>query len=61
MKEYGGMTVNERLLAAGLVEDFDRAVRAGDLQSLKKILRDVQLSDENIAAILKRVLRTEAT
>jgi Immunity protein 27 len=53
---YGAMTVNERLVAAGLLDDFDRAVGAGDVRSLKAILRDVQLGDENIAAILKRVL-----
>lgn len=60
-EELGAMTVNERLLAAGLVNDFDRAVRAGDVQRLKKLLHDVQLSDENIAAILKQVLRSGAT
>ena len=57
----GAMTVNERLFAAGLMDDFDRAAKAGDVRSLRTILREVQLSDENIAAILKRVLPGRTT
>jgi len=60
-ENYGAMTVNERLVAAGLMDAFDGAVRAADVQSLKAILRDVQLSDENIAAILKQLLPGKAT
>jgi hypothetical protein len=50
------MTVNERLFAAGLLDEFDRAVRAGDVATLEGILRRVQLSDENVAAVIKKVL-----
>jgi hypothetical protein len=55
-KDYGAMTVNERLFAAGLLDEFDRAVRAGDVAALERILRKVQLSDENVAAVIKKVL-----
>jgi hypothetical protein len=50
------MTVNERLFAAGRLNDFDQVVRAGDGAALRRILREVRLSDENVDAILKRVL-----
>jgi hypothetical protein len=53
---YDAMTVNERLVGAGLMGQFDQAVRAGDVESLKRILGEVELSDENIAAIVERVL-----
>lgn len=54
--DYSAMTVNERLFAAGLLDEFDRAVRAGDVAALEGILRRVQLSDENVAAVIKQVL-----
>jgi hypothetical protein len=50
------MTVNERLLVAGLLNDFDRAVRAGDVHILRKIIPDVKLSDESVDVILRQVL-----
>jgi hypothetical protein len=59
--QYDAMTVNERLFVAGLVDEFDRAVRARDEQSLKRILRDVEVSDDNIDAILKQVLPGRGT
>ena len=59
--DYRAMTVNERLFVAGLMDDFDRAVKGADVERLKAILRDVKLSDENIAAILKRVLPGKTT
>ncbi len=53
---YDAMTVNERLFAAGLIDDFDRAVRATDVDRLRMILRSVGLSDDNADAILRQVL-----
>lgn len=58
---YDAMTVNERLVVAGLMNKFDQAVGARDVESLKRVLRQVELSDENIAAIVERVLPSGAT
>lgn len=58
---YDAMTVNEHLFVAGLMDEFDEAVRAGDVESLKRVLRQVELSDENIAAIVERVLPRRGT
>ncbi len=51
-EDYKGMTVNERLYASGLLDKFDKAVSDKDIHSIKEFLRDVELSDENITAIL---------
>jgi hypothetical protein len=59
-EKYEAMTVNERLLVAGLLNDFDQAVRTADQAALRRILREVRLSDENVDAILKRVLPSGA-
>lgn len=50
------MTVNERLFVAGLLDEFDRAVRAEDVEALRRILQEVELSDDEIAGILTRVV-----
>jgi hypothetical protein len=34
-EDYGARTVNERLFAAGRMADFERAVAAGDVQSVE--------------------------
>jgi hypothetical protein len=54
------MTVNEHLFAAGLLNDFDQAVRAGDGPALRRILCEVRLSHGNVDAILKRILPSGA-
>ena len=59
--DVAATTVNERLFVAGRLQDFDRAVLAKDVRSLEAILREVELSDENIAAIVKQVLPGAAT
>jgi hypothetical protein len=59
-EKYAGMTVNERLFVAGLLNDFDQAVRAGDGAALRRILYEVRLSHETVDAILKRVLPSGA-
>ena len=40
---YSGMTVNERLIAAGLVEAFDAAARARDRSEMVSILSQVDV------------------
>lgn len=46
---YSAMTVNERLAVAGLIEDFDSAITAGDRQRAIGVLEQVDM-DENSAA-----------
>lgn len=43
------MTVNERLAAAGLMDDFDSAVRARDRARIISVLERVALSNEQAA------------
>jgi len=47
------MTVNERLWVSGLMEKFDLAVTETDINTVKSILRDVELGEANINGILK--------
>jgi hypothetical protein len=42
---YSGMTVNERLFAAGLIDRWDSAIRARDRRAALKILAEVGFSD----------------
>jgi ABC-type multidrug transport system ATPase subunit len=50
---YRGMTVNERLYFSGLMEQFDKALVEKDRARLVTILKEVELNDENINAILR--------
>lgn len=50
--KYKGMTVNERLYASGLIDDFDRAVEDKDFCKIKSILEKVELKEESISSIL---------
>jgi NAD(P)H-nitrite reductase large subunit len=40
------MTVSERLQAAGLLDQFDAAVRCGDCTAMVELLTQVQLNDQ---------------
>ncbi|MDB5129538.1 MAG: hypothetical protein JWQ85_3770 [Mucilaginibacter sp.] len=51
--KYGGMTVNERLYVSGLWEKFDKAIAQKDIDLMIAILKEVELNDSNIQAILK--------
>jgi hypothetical protein len=53
MEKYKGMTVNERLYASGLLEQFDKAVETKNIEEVIRILRIVELSDESIKPILE--------
>lgn len=50
---YGGMTVNERLVIANKMNEFDNAINNKDTLRIKEILKSVKLTDDNINAILK--------
>ena len=45
-QELGAMTVNERLVACGLIDQWDQAVRRRDRNGMIAVLRDVALSDK---------------
>jgi hypothetical protein len=42
-EDYSGMTVNERLFEAGLVDAYDAAVATGDLAQMNHVLAQVRL------------------
>jgi hypothetical protein len=50
-----GMTVNERLHAYSLAEDYDRAVAIQDIHAIKSILETVYVDDDSIARILTSI------
>lgn len=51
--QYGGMTVNERLVIANKMDEFDNAIKNKETSKVIDILRSVELNDDNIIAILK--------
>jgi hypothetical protein len=53
--QYAGMTVNERLYASGLMEEFDKAVLEKNTGTAIQILKKVELSDDSIKPILERL------
>ncbi|MDG2005293.1 MAG: hypothetical protein P8J20_18375 [Novosphingobium sp.] len=46
--DLSGMTVNERLFAMGLMEDFDRARSHWNVEALRRILVAIDLADYDI-------------
>jgi hypothetical protein len=55
----GGMTVNERLFAAGLMDSFDQAVACKDRMELQNILKQVFVAPKDADVIINQVLRPE--
>lgn len=51
--KYAGMTVNERLYASGLMDECDKAVSEKNTTEVIRILKEVELTDENIKPILE--------
>ena len=51
--KYKGMTVNERLYASGLMNDFEKAVDNKDIDKVKAMLKQVELDEASIEPILK--------
>lgn len=52
---YAGMTVNERLYASGLMDEFDEAVEKKDLKKAREILEQVELTEDSIRPILEEL------
>jgi hypothetical protein len=44
-ERFGGMTVNERLFVAGILDQFDDAARRRDRQAMLAYLRRVAMTD----------------
>ena len=54
--KYGGMTTNERLFVAGLLDQVDHAARLRDKERMIRILRQVEISETNAGTIVEAVL-----
>jgi hypothetical protein len=57
-QEANGMTVNERLTAAGLFQEFADAVERRDVADLERILRHIYLPPAEIQAVIVRMVGT---
>lgn len=57
-ERFAGMTVNERLYAAGLMDDFDVAARGRDRMEMISILVRVDLSEAGAAESADTILAT---
>ena len=47
------MTVNERLYASGLLNKFDKAIEENDLNTLKDIVREIELDESYIETLIE--------
>ena len=56
---YAGMTTNERLFVAGLIDDWDTAIEAHDRQAAIEVLGQVGLADQ-AASIVDTTLANPA-
>ncbi len=54
------MTVNERLFAAGFLDDFDAAAAARDTTGLRSLLAAVHVPERDIEVIVRTVLNRPA-
>lgn len=54
--KYAGMSVNERLYVSGLIDEFDKAVEDRDLDRVRSILSNVELTEESIRPILEQLV-----
>jgi len=54
--KYAGMTVNERLYFAGLIDDFDCAAKARDKKKLIAILMQTDLTEKQATETTEALL-----
>jgi hypothetical protein len=59
--ELQGMTVNERLFAMGLLDQWDRVAKARDRDLMIRILSQCALSQEQCVQTSDAVLKNPAT
>jgi len=55
MSKYGGMTLNERLFGAGLLDAFDSFIKGSDDEGAVSILTKVELSPDEAKVIVAAV------
>jgi hypothetical protein len=55
-KNLGGMTVNERLFALSLLEEYDAAVKRKDKSQIISILKQCDLTEEQASASAQQTL-----
>ena len=55
-ESFSGMTVNERLVVAGSIDQFDAAARGRDRQAMIALLLAVQLDDQQAAHTTDSIL-----
>jgi hypothetical protein len=55
-QDFGGMTVNERLFVAGLLQQFEAAINASDRERAVELLGRVSMSHASAAATVDAVL-----
>ena len=53
MSKYAGMTVNERLHVSGKLNEFDKAVANKNADRVKLILKELELDESSIKAIIE--------
>jgi hypothetical protein len=58
--KYGGMTVNERLVVARLIEQWDHAVNTRDRDAMVEILKKVELPETESGRITDTILDNPA-
>jgi hypothetical protein len=59
--DFGGMTVNERLFASGLIAEFDAAINVGDRQAALDLLTHVGMSTSGAEASVDAILADPST
>ena len=55
--ELGGMTVNERIFAMGLMDEWDKAAHARERETMMKILSQCAMSREQCAETIDALLK----
>ena len=49
-------SLNERLFLSGRMDEFDKLVRAKDVNGLKALLKDVEITDDsNVRSIIEQL------
>jgi hypothetical protein len=54
--DYSGMTANERMYAAGLLDQFDNAAKSRNRDAMIRILMQVNIPAADAASIANKIL-----